>query len=1124
MANNGKNKKKLTEVLSNIDGVLTAIDGYPTIEDALLSKAQEQLNKVMGKFFPTQLDFAKEILEHLVGTDVLIDIISGFLTTALPEVEIALKAVLLANMQNLGTNCTIDPFITLKAVKEGILFDLRQIDLYDKLTVSPLDEKLGQYYYFGIENCESSYDVLQSAIGPNNESDTQISKRTKQAKANKEEYKQKEGTSYLNRAMNDSVGHYFGGRKRDFDCLLWYMKNKSATRQVWGKRTSESESIFNGDGDIQKWIDKKGKNKDVYYQIEDNKITFYTKTGSSATKPSGSGEMVAMDESKEYTFKNGNSYYIYKAADPSVSKISRKKIYVIKVQDTASQTSGDANTAHYEAYKYIKDDSGNGQWKLFKNCFYDNNYHSIDDVPEDVKSVDGNFVVIDKSVYQISVKTYVDSVTLTAMKECIDVTEGLKTNIYIDYKETYSGDVTKGDAIKNGIIMTLQDSPFKESTWQVEQNKSWKRTKTSDATAEKNVKPNNCYYIDAVDDKDNTKYDETVDKILIHPHDANSGKEFINVNDKMKKNNKYTKDFGVLTVDYSPRAGNVLQSDGDPMQQQTPYDNILHVFYGNVKELPSTERDNAEQKWIESSIVNRSAQQLIADIQSLHKLNQRLFRKLQRKDKEEAYTNSENKKQYEYFYVAQGFYQLLLGNEVNFTYVETVEENGKKEKKTITKKVKKYINTLPTDYEDYEKIDGLQKKIDEIREIINKYIDFDEKDWVDKEDVGYYVFKKDDIYDEITSYTIDYENFTKLENEIKDKLKIKDGEYYSILAYANRIAQIMDANESLTYLLSKSMSYPEAEKNYYYKHTLFEFNVDYVNSLQLFDPKVLAAQIVTSLFGSATVSLMVGATASWKTELIQDTVKSMVEKTIASEDFTVSDCFYTFSNDAYNGMLHAADLRQAGLYSQRGEENGNNTVDIANILSGLNQMDKCADKEEQKSVIKGTILQAAGEISKDTYNENNYLAINSDFGISMSFIETLMINLCTQLVMAMLSPKVYLLILINLEMFGMSTNFDLKSFIERFNNLIRSIVKSVVDKFMAYLSEKIMEYIEEIVQKLTIKISLEQVEMYARLIKQILQHLRMLTKCGQGLGWTQDTVEFADIAETTDTSETVDEC
>ena len=32
---------------------------------------------------------------------------------------------------------------------------------------------------------------------------------------------------------------------------------------------------------------------------------------------------------------------------------------------------------------------------------------------------------------------------------------------------------------------------------------------------------------------------------------------------------------------------NIIQSDGKPMHQQTPYDNVLHVFFGNVKEIVS---------------------------------------------------------------------------------------------------------------------------------------------------------------------------------------------------------------------------------------------------------------------------------------------------------------------------------------------------------------------------------------------------------------------------------------------------------------------------------------------------------------------------------------------------------
>ena len=126
--------------------------------------------------------------------------------------------------------------------------------------------------------------------------------------------------------------------------------------------------------------------------------------------------------------------------------------------------------------------------------------------------------------------------------------------------------------------------------------------------------------------------------------------------------------------------------------------------------------------------------------------------------------------------------------------------------------------------------------------------------------------------------------------------------------------------------------------------------------------------------------------------------------------------------------------------------------------------------------------------------------------------------------MAMLSPKVYLLILINLEMFGLTTNFTLRSFLENFSNLIRSLVKSIVDQVMQYLSEKIMEIVEGLVQKLKIKIEFEQAEMYMRLLKQIWMHLRMLTSCGNSnMGWTQDTVTFADITNS-DSQEPVNEC
>lgn len=108
-------------------------------------------------------------------------------------------------------------------------------------------------------------------------------------------------------------------------------------------------------------------------------------------------------------------------------------------------------------------------------------------------------------------------------------------------------------------------------------------------------------------------------------------------------------------------------------------------------------------------------------------------------------------------------------------------------------------------------------------------------------------------------------------------------------------------------------------------------------------------------------------------------------------------------------------------------------------------------------------------------------------------------------------------------MFGLSTNFDLKSFIERFENLIRSLVKSVVDQFMQYLVQKIMEIVEDLVQKLKDKLAFEQAEMYMRLLKQIWMHLKMLARCDNGLEWEQDYVTSADIISS-DSQEPVNEC
>lgn len=1061
-----KLQDKLTSSLNQIDGAMAGLDGYPSLEDAVLDKVSGQLNKYLGKIFPTQLDFSIQILEHLVGTDVLIDIISNFLTLALPEVEIAIKAALLANMNNLGSECTIDPFIYEKAIKEGIIFDLKQIDLVDKLRISPLDKKLGQYYYFGIEDCESAYDVLQSAISPSTDASNDGTKQT---------------TSYVKSGFNNSVGHYFGGRKRDFDCLLWYMKNKAAYREVWGKRTTESEDIFNGSDKIEEWLKKKGSRKTDYYYVDGENITLYIwSKGTTWTKTSG-GKVTPVDTSTTYTYLDGDTYYGYVYANPAIKKVSRKKIYI------------DSD------YMYTYDDAIK-KW-IHEPYDKDENSGSIYTDPDNISV--GDTYWKNKELYIITkVKKKKDgTVSSHDYEKCIDVRTDIakKTCLFVDYgegdnkKNIDSGDIDKVTVVFGADYNSVQ--------------KTWGKVKVSDVKKDGLVDSNNLYYVKTFD-----KFDIQKSQILITPYNKNNGIKYVNVNKMMEEKCKYTKDFGVVTLEFSPRTGNVKQSDGDPMHQQTPYDNVLHVFFGNVKELPNATKTKYETQLKTTSDINKIGSRIMGIMDSIiethkkmRKDKQKEWRKLDKKSKATTDHNEDNNKWGE-----------------GLLFYETIRKGS-----YINDRL--YQTYLTSKSSCFSKQDILQTKLEKIEEAIKRYFEQEEYEVTDS-DGNTTVIKTNKWKPK--SKIFDYVSFKNFVDDIDDCLKetVKEGDkdvdiYYAIGAYAKRANQLMEANENLLYLSAKDVQYPEAKKNYYLKKTLFEFNADYINSLQLFDSKVLAAQLITSLFGGIALGAVIGATTNWKTELIHDTVKNMVEKTIAAQDYVVSDCFFTFTNDAYNGMLRAAELRQAGLYSKHGEENGNNTIDPISMLSGLNELNNAADQSEQSSIIKGTLLNVSAEVSKDTYTVTDSFGVNSNFGIQMSFIETLMTNMCTQLVMAVLSPKVYLLILINLQMFGISTNFDLKSFIQRFYGLISSIVKSIVDKFMEYLNAKILELVEELASKLKTKIGFEQAEMYMRLLKRIFEHLRSLLSMlrGSTVGWVQDVVGSADILET-DSQETTNEC
>ena len=463
-----------------------------------------------------------------------------------------------------------------------------------------------------------------------------------------------------------------------------------------------------------------------------------------------------------------------------------------------------------------------------------------------------------------------------------------------------------------------------------------------------------------------------------------------------KFSNKLKKEDGIVTFEFNEKSANLVDAYGQKYLQQTPYNNILHVFIGDVREksTPLMQQVVEQQRELAE---NEKEQEILKD-------------KIENKQAE-----------------IDSFKQRFIDLDESLA-------NGKIDRKDYPKELKKLNNKLEVLERDLNDLLILQKKI--------------------------YAAKH---------------RFEHTIANIKSQLKATTDQYFPFLDATNH-------------------------RNYYYGKTLIEFNIDYIWSLKLFDAKSLTARLLDCLTGMLTIDLNL----SYKQQLVKNEVTKMVKMISESDDIVVSDCFFTFSNDDYDTMSRQAELRKAGLLTFNGDELSAVKINTEDILSSLNEINSNASEEKIQSVIEGSLM----EISKQLTNTNYEMNDKVNFGIQMNFIENILNNLAYTLVMSVLSPKVYLLLLINLKIIGRESNFNLEEFLGQYKQLIADLIRSIRDQLLEYLQRELMIIIGDLVKELTVKLSLEQAEYYARLIKKLIACFKRKKNT---LDFNLDNVDYADI-------------
>ena len=476
-----------------------------------------------------------------------------------------------------------------------------------------------------------------------------------------------------------------------------------------------------------------------------------------------------------------------------------------------------------------------------------------------------------------------------------------------------------------------------------------------------------------------------------------------------KNYNKLRKEDGIITFEYHERSQNLKDAYGNEYKLQTPYNNCLHVFIGDVREKSD-------------GLINE-----------LNSYEQNVYQQ------DKNITLFANKIENKQFKIEQ-IQQTKIELEESFSGGEIDEDEYKKQLKKLNHKEKQ-----------------LQDDIDAL------------------------MLRREQAY--ATKRRLQFEIGT-----IKAELENTRDQFFPFLN-------------------------PDKNRNYYYGKSLIEFNIDYIMSLKLFDEKSLAARLLDSLTACLTIDL----SFSYKRMLIKNEVKKMVNMITESDDLVVSDCFFTFSNDDYDAMSRQAELRKAGLLTINGDETSAVKINAEDILNNLNQINEDSNKETIQTIIEGTITNLSKELTDTSYLSTDKV----NFGIQMNFIEHLLDSLAYVIVCSVLSPKVYLLLLINLKIIGRETNFDLEGFIGQYKQLIADLIRSIRDQLLEYLMREIMIIIGDLVKEITIKLSVEQAKYYARLIKKLIDCFR---RHGKNLDFNVDNVDYADILPSEEEEPKNNEC
>ena len=362
------------------------------------------------------------------------------------------------------------------------------------------------------------------------------------------------------------------------------------------------------------------------------------------------------------------------------------------------------------------------------------------------------------------------------------------------------------------------------------------------------------------------------------------------------------------------------------------------------------------------------------------------------------------------------------------------------------------------------------------------------------------------------------------------ELKFASNEDYNIFP----ILQLKNAGDAIsvkfpaqTYFKpnAKSSDSTNAYRYLRMNSTIYKFNYDYLQSIRIFNPKVLLFGMFDALLDGA-LTLLLSLHISLTRQELDKMLSTAIVKYIEADDMNIEDCYFTFSNEEYDKLLQEMLLAKYDATYTGGEVNRATQHNIEDYIAKLDAVNFSASATGETA----KITKLVTEVSATAGNEGT-IEYGINAGIDDNWWKKLIWAIALPLIRAIFTPQLLMLFMINFQIMGITSLEDLwgnnqaaiiRLIINKLFGLIGSIIRFIKDKLAEILFDFFIEVILPTMEKYQLLKLREKLEAWITLLAAAIACLPRFKFEKQKA--SIDEVNYADIINEQTTPETTGGC